>query len=143
MIYVKGRTNLSATIFVPWDCENNCSFCTSKKDYRDTSTFSLDEIYETILKIGCSNKFESWVITGGEPFANINSMYTLLCILEKFDKPVYINTTLPLNTAKEAIDMINDFPIIKGINISRTIGIKYDEIAGLRLIEKNKETHTD
>lgn len=35
MEYIKGRTNLSATIFVPYDCKNNCPFCTSKKDYFD------------------------------------------------------------------------------------------------------------
>ena len=30
MEYVAGRNNLACTIFVPFDCDNNCPFCTSK-----------------------------------------------------------------------------------------------------------------
>lgn len=33
MKYVVGRSNLSVTVFVPWDCEKHCPFCTSKEFY--------------------------------------------------------------------------------------------------------------
>ena len=36
MEYVAGRTNLACTIFVPYDCDNNCPFCTSKWMYRES-----------------------------------------------------------------------------------------------------------
>ena len=35
MEYVAGRNNLACTIFVPYDCDNNCPFCTSKWMYRE------------------------------------------------------------------------------------------------------------
>jgi len=51
MEYRKGRTNLSATIFVPYDCKNNCPFCTSKADYKDCENFSTVKIVETIERL--------------------------------------------------------------------------------------------
>ena len=47
--YVSGRENLACTIFVPWDCSNNCPFCTSKEMYgRMKDDFNLEEIYEQL-----------------------------------------------------------------------------------------------
>ena len=34
MNYKIGRDNFALTIFMPVDCKNGCSFCTSKKDYQ-------------------------------------------------------------------------------------------------------------
>ena len=31
--FIVGRTNLSCTVFVPWDCRMNCHFCNTKKEY--------------------------------------------------------------------------------------------------------------
>ena len=31
---VLGRSDSTVTVFVPWDCGNNCSFCTTKTEYR-------------------------------------------------------------------------------------------------------------
>lgn len=28
-----GRSDFSVTVYVPWNCTNNCKFCSSKKDY--------------------------------------------------------------------------------------------------------------
>ena len=33
MNFTIGRDNLALTVFVPWDCGNNCFFCTSKQKY--------------------------------------------------------------------------------------------------------------
>lgn len=41
---VIGRENVSATIFVPYDCENRCNFCTTKQFYKDILPF--DETIE-------------------------------------------------------------------------------------------------
>ena len=34
---IVGRSNLSITVFVPWDCENKCPFCTTKSLYHTAS----------------------------------------------------------------------------------------------------------
>ena len=72
--YVVGRSNLALTIFVPYDCPNHCPFCTSKDDYKDTSTFSLDEIIKSIRNIAYLPQITDIVITGGEPFADLKSL---------------------------------------------------------------------
>lgn len=133
MKYIKGRTNLSATIFVPYDCKNNCPFCTSKKDYRDCSDFNLDKILDKINALNNNPVIQEYVITGGEPFANTNSLKR---ILEICKKNVYINTTLPKDTLKEAIAIINNYDIVKGINVSRHIGFEFDNVASLSDLDK-------
>ena len=35
MDVIIGRENISATVFVPYDCENRCNFCTTKHFYAD------------------------------------------------------------------------------------------------------------
>ena len=50
MRYIKGRSNLSCTIFVPWDCNNHCKFCTSKQMYKQR-TCDIDAILAQIKKI--------------------------------------------------------------------------------------------
>lgn len=133
MEYVKGRTNLSATIFVPYDCNNNCSFCTSKQDYKDTSSFNLMDIVATIKRLNHNDLIQSYVITGGEPLANVSA---LDYILVWCDKPVYINTTLPINTLNESIDLINITDKIKGVNISRHINSDFPCVATIKDIDR-------
>ena len=40
MKYIAARKNLALTIFVPWNCTNNCPFCTSKCDYYDNKNYA-------------------------------------------------------------------------------------------------------
>ena len=83
-----GRNDFSVTVYVPWNCSNNCKFCSSKKDYeRIKSDFSklkesLQLIRTSILPIV--------VFTGGEPSADIDKLQELLSIVD--NKMVYINT---------------------------------------------------
>lgn len=137
MKYIKGRTNLSATIFVPYDCDNNCPFCTSKKDYKDCSKFNLNEILNKINKLNKNPIIQEYVITGGEPFANINGLIRILNVCKK---PVYINTTLPIKTIKESIEIINNYSIINGVNISRHIGFEFKNVASLDDIDRIKKS---
>lgn len=133
MKYIKGRTNLSATIFVPYDCNNNCPFCTSKQDYRDTSKFNLDNIISSIKQLNHNDLIQEYVITGGEPLANIGLLDYMLAWC---DKPVYINTTLPLNTIDRGIDFINTTDKIKGINISRHINFELNCVGTMEDMDK-------
>lgn len=137
MNYKVGRNNLSATIFVPYDCSNNCPFCTSKKDYLNTENFNLNKIIKAIHIINSNSNIKEFVITGGEPFADIEK---LLIILDNCNKPVYINTTLPKNTLTKAIEIINSCDKIKGINISRHIGFDFNCVASVSDLDKIKKS---
>mgnify|MGYP002511626335 CR=1 FL=1 len=67
--FIKGRDNLSCTIFVPVVCGNNCSFCTSKKDYEGFvySPEYLNKILSWIYLINTNDLVSEFVISGGEP----------------------------------------------------------------------------
>lgn len=136
MNFIKGRDNLACTIFVPVVCGNNCSFCNTKKDY---DGFIYDEKYLTkiINHIKNLNKtyfVSEFVITGGEPFADLE-------ILEKIvnacDKPVFINTSLPkTQKAYNIVKFINENKKVRGVNISRHIGLTHSvPVYGTEIID--------
>ena len=126
MRYIKGRSNLSCTIFVPWDCNNHCKFCTSKQMYKQR-TCDMDAILAQIKKINENPLIQEYVLTGGEPLADLERCQRLIDAMEK---PVYINTTFPtftdhpgevsMNKVKPMIDFINNNEKIEGLNISKT-----------------------
>ena len=62
MEYVAGRTNLACTIFVPYDCDNNCP---------SGMKMDIDRIIEMIDYANQSLTISEFVITGGEPTANL------------------------------------------------------------------------
>ena len=131
--YYAGRANLACTIFVPYDCSNNCPFCTSKWMYSKLDK-NLDSILEHIKYINNCPVISEFVITGGEPIANLKILKT---IIDKCEKKVFINTTLPLqDNILEVIDYINNEPKIKGINISRHMNFKFKDVADKNLISK-------
>lgn len=135
-LYRQGRNNLSATIFVPYDCQNNCPFCTSKQDYRDCSNFSLNEIINKIKLLNRSKVIQEFVITGGEPFADIDKLKR---IINACEKTVYINTTLPNDTLEAAINLINEERKIGGINVSRHIGFEFKNVASIEQLDRIKK----
>lgn len=114
--FIGGRDDLAVTIFVPWDCQNNCKFCTSKKEY---SKYELDieKTKESIYRLN-ELGFDKFVFTGGEPFANLDKLKELISIIDK-DKTVYINTTLPIKNIERTVDYINEENRIKSISVSR------------------------
>lgn len=136
MIFKRGRSNLACTIFVPFDCTNKCPFCNSKEMYSKIDK-NLDLIIERIKVLNESDFFNEYVITGGEPTANLEE---LKMIIDACEKPVYINTTLPkFDNLNKIIYYINNEPKIKGINISRHIGFKFPngaELEDIDLIQK-------
>ena len=133
MKFLVGRRNLACTIFVPFDCDNHCPFCTSKKMYKNTE-LNPNKIIEQIRKINKNYDVVEYVLTGGEPFANLEKTKR---IIDAMDKRCFINTTLPLvKNIDDVIDYINSEPKIYGINISRHIGYEFSGVASLELINK-------
>ena len=122
MKYYAGRSNLAATVFVPFKCGNNCKFCNTNILYKEYEF--VQEYLEAILAaIGVCNNVDTiteFVITGGEPIMNLP---VLKQIVDACDKPVFINTTLPkVDNLDEVIEYFNSEDKIQGINISRHIG---------------------
>lgn len=130
--FVIGRDNIAVTVFVPWDCENNCTFCTSKKEYEKYKYPGNMKLYVSNLEsrmlrimdvIEEFNKtdIKEFVFTGGEPLADLERLQRLIDKVGK-DKKVFINTTFPCRghaEARKIAEYINNEPKIKGISISR------------------------
>ena len=114
----------TCTVFVPYDCNNNCPFCINKKEYADTSSFSLSKILESIKVIDNITPECDFVFTGGEPFANLESLQKMLDAVPTTHK-IYINTTFPVQpnvTHEEVLSFVeHNNKKITHINISRHI----------------------
>lgn len=102
--YIKGRSNLSCTIFVPWDCKNRCKFCTSKGMYSERDK-DMEAILAQIEKVNKNPLITEFVLTGGEPLSDLEKLKILI---DKMEKTVYINTTFPvMDNREEVIEFIN------------------------------------
>lgn len=119
IVLKKGRDNLAATIFVPYNCTNNCSFCTSKSMYKNCPKDG-DLILKMLDRIINKLDIPDIVITGGEPFSNLNFLQKMIDVIE--NKNIFINTTLPIlypNAENDILNFIKKNPKITGINVSR------------------------
>lgn len=135
--YKTREGGATVTVFVPYDCQNNCPFCVNKEEYGDMSCFSRDKICESIHTMDEITPYCDFVFTGGEPFADLESLQIMLDQVPKTHK-VYINTTFPVFADRTPQDML-DFcernkDKITCINISRHL-VKYveesdDELVG-------------
>lgn len=126
--YVIGRNNLAITIFVPYDCPNNCPFCTSKKDYVDKTDFSLTKILASLGKAVKVLGVKDIVISGGEPFADLKGLQQILDVCDRTGKNIFINTTLPVDSLEKRREILkfiyeNRYKI-SGLNVSRHITLK-------------------
>lgn len=122
-----GRDNISATIFVPYDCTNKCKFCTTKHLYKKNIDYkqTLLKIEKSIVKLS-NIGITIWTLTGGEPLHNLNKCKDIINLIKKHtlfeeELTIYINTSLPKNAG---IDNIISFledegNYIKGISVSR------------------------
>lgn len=117
----KGAT---ATIFVPYDCHNNCPFCINKQEYADMTGFSLPKIIESIKIIHNIAPNCNFVLTGGEPLASLSGFYSIMEAIPRTHK-VFINTSLPVKNTVELIELIYFLNLFKDqiscINISKHI----------------------
>ena len=93
LISTKGPT---VTMFAPYDCNNSCPFCVNKKEYRDTSSFSIKRCYDALNIMDRIFPENDVVLTGGEPLADLDALQGILDHINP-SHHVYINTTLPTN----------------------------------------------
>ncbi len=128
----------TVTVFVPYDCGNNCPFCINKKEYADMTGFSAQAICESIRVMDGITPECDFVFTGGEPFADLQSLQTMLDAIPSTHK-VYINTTLPLLNGVTEDDIVafaqKNKDKITCINVSRHL-VKYVQESGDELIAR-------
>jgi len=98
LYYVMGRGNLAVTVFVPWDCGNHCSFCTTKPLYKK-GRLSLPRTLGAIYDVRRSaphqqGSIRDFVLTGGEPFARLDGLAAIIGNAPERLR-VYVNTSLP------------------------------------------------
>lgn len=127
--YKTREGGATVTVFVPYDCRNNCPFCVNKEEYSNTEGFSLEKICESIRTMDAITPNCDFVFTGGEPFSNLESLQVLLDQVPKTHR-VFINTTFPVFEDQPGEDMIafceKNKDKITCINISRHL-VKYVE----------------
>lgn len=133
MKYVVGRSNLSVTVFVPWDCGKHCPFCTTKGFYSSMEC-SLPKVLSSFEYL-CSTGIREVVVSGGEPFSNLEGLEQILQVASDHGKKVFINTSFPKNLeTKDAVDLISKYRRnLCGINVSRHVETVFrdDDIAFL------------
>ena len=114
----------TCTIFVPYDCNNHCPFCVNKKEYKDTTGFSVEKIINSIRIINEITPNCDFVFTGGEPLANLSSLQKMINEIPHTHK-LYINTTFPVQPNVSQDDVLSFINTNKDkitcINISRHI----------------------
>lgn len=116
MKYLIGRDNLAATIYVPYDCQNNCPFCTSKKEYSKCK-MDATAVKEALKKLVRHPEIRDIVFTGGEPTANPQLLRELVEIAQH--KKVFINTTLPRKNFYNCLSNVFNSGMVDGVNVSR------------------------
>lgn len=117
MKYKIGRNNLAATIYVPYDCDNNCPFCTSKIEYRQHFP-NIGRIVQALKSLVDNPLIQDIVFTGGEPLANMTILKMLVDITRNKGKNVFINTTFPKDSHDSLFCLLEEGNV-SGINISR------------------------
>ena len=120
--YKTREGGATVTIFVPYDCQNNCPFCINKQEYADMTGFSLEKICRSIERMDAITPRCDFVFTGGEPMANLDSLQIMLDKIPTTHR-VFINTTLPVFEGRSEEDILAFFERNKNkitcVNISR------------------------
>ena len=135
--YKTREGGATVTVFVPYDCGNHCPFCVNKEEYSSLEGFSIEKICESIERMDAITPRCDFVFTGGEPFANLESLQVMIDKIPSSHK-IYINTTLPVSQLQSEEDIIRftekNRNKITCINVSRHL-VKYvqesnDELLG-------------
>lgn len=120
--YKTREGGATVTVFVPYNCSNNCPFCINKAEYDNPVGFSAEKICDSVRRMDRITPCCDFVFTGGEPFADLEVLQQMLDCIPSTHK-VYINTTLPVSQFQTEDDVIsfterNKYKITC-INISR------------------------
>lgn len=129
MTYKTREGGATVTVFVPYDCNNNCPFCINKQEYADCSGFSAEKICESIDALHAITPRCDFVFTGGEPLAQPDVLQRMLDRVPEGHR-IFINTTLPVQRGVGADELFRFFERnrskITCLNVSRHL-VRYVE----------------
>lgn len=94
--YITREGGATVTVFVPYDCKNNCPFCINKQEYKDQSGFSIEKICKSIRKLHRVTPKCDFVFTGGEPLSDLDGLQKMMDCVPRGHR-VFINTTMPVS----------------------------------------------
>lgn len=124
---------MRAEIFVPYNCGNNCSFCPTKELYNGMD-LAASRTVDVVRKLSSTKMFDIFLLTGGEPLADLNSLKQ---IIGACDGKVCIVTTLPkTEDIDEVIEYLNGEAKIRDIAVSRHVGQGFENVCGVEYINK-------
>ena len=103
--YKTRQGGATVTVFVPYDCKNNCPFCVNKEEYADMSGFSLERICQSICRLDAITSRCDFVFTGGEPLSDLNALQIMLDLIPTTHR-VFINTTMPVSEYQTEEDVL-------------------------------------
>lgn len=136
MNYITREGGATVTVFVPYDCNNNCPFCINKNEYKNNEDFSIEEILKSIKIMSIMNPNCDFVFSGGEPLADLYNLHRMLVAVHQpgTHHKVFINTSLPIMKEQiasegELASILNNWynqKLFTGINVSRHLD-KYVE----------------
>ena len=115
-VYTMDKPCKIVNVFAPFDCNQNCVFCSTKEWYKDANY----EKWKISLNKVIYSKPNILIITGGEPLLYLDELNEILKMSITCPE-VYINTSFNTNT-REFVTLANDFfrkGNLKGVNISR------------------------
>lgn len=121
-LYKTREGGATVTVFVPYDCCNNCPFCINKAEYANNEGFSAEKICESIKYIDSITPKCDFVFTGGEPLADLECLQIMLDAVPSTHR-VFINTTLPVMhkyTQEQVVEFLNrNADKLTCVNVSR------------------------
>ena len=139
--YKTREGGATVTVFVPYDCGNNCPFCINKQEYWEMSGFSVEKICESIDTMNEITPYCDFVFTGGEPFADPASLSVMLSHVPETHR-IFINTTIPvmqLASEESILQCISDNrEKITCINVSRHL-VRYVEECDDTVLQKIRD----
>ena len=123
---ISGRKNLAVTVYAPFDCKNNCAFCTSKELYKRVEP-NPEKVSNILKKLTNIKSVKDVVFTGGEPLADLQILSKL--VKNASSKNIFINTTFSIPNDSISLWKFREFwnenkNYIKGFNISRHLFTK-------------------
>ena len=141
MTYKTREGGATVTVFVPYDCNNNCPFCINKQEYKDCTGFSAEKICESIDTLHAITPRCDFVFTGGEPLAQPAVLQQLLNHVPEGHR-LFINTTLPVQNGVSEEDLLaflaRNRHKITCLNISRHL-VSYVEECPDELLAKVRD----
>lgn len=95
-------------------CDNDCSFCIERNGLASLGPTDVETMIQSTIDSG----LQTILILGGEPFLQIDKLYTYVKGIRSHVKEIFITTSLPKQLDINNIKVLQILSIINGLNVS-------------------------